>query len=400
MTAAATTGRRIGPGWIVAICFGVAALEGYDIQAFGIAAPRLAPELHLNAGQMGWAGSAAMIGMVFGAFAGGGLADRWGRKPVLAVAAAAFGAFSLLTALAHGFEALAFARFATGLGFGAAMPNLIAIATEISPPHRRAATTTSMFCGLPAGGTLVALIASHGGPGLDWRTLFLIGGALPLVLAPVVALVLPETRPEPDPNADRRVIAGVLAPSRLFATLMIWLIFGLDLLVTYLLLNWLPTLVVAKGFTAAEGATASLWLNGASIVGALILGWLADRVGFRWPATLMFLGLAGAMFGLSRAEGLPQVLGFAGLAGFLVVGGLYVLYALAPIYYPPQIRAAGAGAAIAVGRFGSIAGPLIAGQLRATGYSPGQVFEAMIPASLVAAAAAFLLLTFGKPHQE
>ena len=399
MTAAAIEGR-VAPGLIVAICFGVAALEGYDIQAFGIAAPRLAPELHLSAGQMGWAGSATMIGLMLGAFIGGAAADRIGRRPVLAAAAAAFGVFSICTALAHGFETLTLARFATGLGFGGAMPNLIAIATEISPPDRRAATTTSMFCGLPAGGALVSLIASHGGPGLDWRTLFLIGGALPLLLAPVVALILPETRPVQAPGADRRVLAGVLAPARLFPTLMIWLVVGLDLLVTYLLLNWLPTLVVAKGFTAAEGATASLWFNGASIAGALILGWFSDRIGFRWPTTLMFLGLAVALLGLASSAGLPQVLGFAGLAGFFVVGGCYILYALAPVFYPAQIRAAGAGAAIAVGRLGSIAGPLIAGQLRTGGYSPGQVFEAMIPVSLAASAAAFLLTTLGKPHRD
>jgi AAHS family 3-hydroxyphenylpropionic acid transporter len=83
-----------------------------------------------------------------------------------------------------------------------------------------------------------------------------------------------------------------------------------------------------------------------------------------------------------------------------VVGGCYILYALAPSYYPPQIRAAGAGAAIAVGRLGSIAGPLIAGQLRTGGYSPGQVFEAMIPVSLVASAAVFLLVTLGRPYRD
>jgi AAHS family 3-hydroxyphenylpropionic acid transporter len=400
MTAAAIGRGRVGPGLIVAICFGVAALEGYDIQAFGIAAPRLAPELHLGAGQMGWAGSAVMIGLICGAFIGGGIADRIGRRPVLAVSVAAFGLFSLLTAVAHGFEALTFARFATGLGFGGAMPNLIAIATEISPANRRAATTTSMFCGLPAGGALVSLIASHGGPELGWRTLFLIGGAAPLLLAPVVALLLPETRPERDPQVGHPTLASVLAPTRLFPTLMIWLVIGLDLLVTYLLLNWLPTLVVAKGFTAAEGATASLWFNGASIAGALILGRLSDRIGFRWPTTLMFLGLAVALLGLARSQGLAQVLGFAGMAGFLVVGGCYILYALAPIFYPPHIRAAGAGAAIAVGRLGSIVGPLIAGQLRAGGYSPDQVFEAMIPVGLLAAGAAFLLTTLGKPHED
>jgi AAHS family 3-hydroxyphenylpropionic acid transporter len=393
-------GGRLNPSLIVMICFFVAALEGYDIQAFGIAAPRLARDLHLGPGQMGWAGGAAMMGLVFGALIGGRFADLRGRRPVLAVSVAAFGVFSVATAFAHSFEILTLTRFLTGVGFGGAMPNLIAIATEISPPNRRAATTTSMFCGLPAGGALVALLARSGGEGLDWRTIFLIGGALPVLLAPVVALLIPETRPVYPQGADRRVLRGVFAEGRAFATLLIWVVFVLDLLVTYLLLNWLPTLVQAKGFTAADGASASLWFNGLSIVGALILGRIADRVGFRWPATLVFLALAAAMYGLAQAQTLPAILGFAGVAGFTVVGGIYVLYALAPSFYPPQIRAAGVGAAIAVGRFGSIAGPVIAGQLRAGGFNPGQVFETMIPASLMAAGAVFLLLTVGRPHQD
>ena len=78
MTAAIA--KRLGPGWIVAICFAIAALEGYDIQAFGVSAPHLAPELGLDAGQMGWAGSAAMIGLVIGALTGGWFADRVGRR--------------------------------------------------------------------------------------------------------------------------------------------------------------------------------------------------------------------------------------------------------------------------------------------------------------------------------
>ncbi len=392
--------KRLSPGFIVAICFFIAALEGYDIQAFGVSAPHLAPDLALSPGQMGWAGSAAMIGLVIGALAGGWLADRKGRRPVLALSVAAFGIFSVATAFAHNFETLTLARLATGVGFGGAMPNLIAIATEISSPGKRAMTTTSMFCGLPAGGAVVALLASQGGPALDWRTIFLIGGILPLLLTPVILWLLPETRPEADHVADHRLSQGLFADQRAATTLLIWLVFGLNLLITYLLLNWLPTLVVAKGFTAAEGATASLYLNGFSVVGALILGWLADRIGFRWPLLGVFLVLAVAMYGLAQSQTLPFLYGFAGMAGFAVVGGLYVLYALAPIYYPPQIRAAGAGAAIAVGRLGSIAGPLIAGQLRGAGYSAEQVLVSMVPVVLLGGAAVLALLTLGKPHAE
>ena len=393
-------GGRLAPGFIVAICFGIAALEGYDIQAFGVAAPHMAPELGLGPAELGWAGSAAMFGLVVGALSGGWLADRFGRRPVLTVSVALFGIFSVVTALAQSFEVLTLARLATGIGFGGAMPNLIAIATEISPPNRRAMTTTSMFCGLPAGGAVVALLAQFGGESLDWRMIFLIGGALPILLAPVVFFFLPETRPAPSEDLDRRVMRGLFAEGRATATLLIWVIFALDLLVTYLLLNWLPTLVVAKGFTAVEGASASFWMNIASVGGALLLGWTADRFGYRWLLVSVYAGLAVALYVLAQATGMPAVIAGSAAAGLTVVGGLYVLYALAPSYYPPHIRAAGAGAAIAVGRLGSIGGPLIAGELRAAGYGPGDVLMALIPAVLLTTACVWALTTFCKPHPE
>ena len=40
--------KYAGAGLIIAICFLIAALEGYDIQAFGVAAPRLAPPSAAN----------------------------------------------------------------------------------------------------------------------------------------------------------------------------------------------------------------------------------------------------------------------------------------------------------------------------------------------------------------
>src|SRR4051812_9499831 len=57
---------RAGAGLIVFLCFLIAGLEGYDIQAFGVSAPKLIPDLGLNPGQQGWAASAAMIGLVLG----------------------------------------------------------------------------------------------------------------------------------------------------------------------------------------------------------------------------------------------------------------------------------------------------------------------------------------------
>src|SRR5580692_796271 len=116
--------RVFRPGVIIGVCVLIAALEGYDVQAFGVAAPHLAPELGLDSGQIGWAGSMANFGLVFGALLGGLAADRWGRKPVLLASVLAFGVFSLATAFAQGVETLLLARFLTGLGFGGVMPGL------------------------------------------------------------------------------------------------------------------------------------------------------------------------------------------------------------------------------------------------------------------------------------
>lgn len=329
---------RVGAGLIVGICFFITVLEGYDIQAFGVAAPRFAPEFGLNPGQMGWAGSIAMVGLIIGAFVGGWLADRIGRKPVLILSTAAFGVFSLLTAMSHDYHSLLIARLATGVGFGGAMPNLIAIATEISAPSRRAATVTTIFCGMPVGGATVSLLAKFGGVALDWRTLFVIGGALPLLIVPVILFLLPETKPKHDPAVDRGLMKALFGEGRGAATLLLWMVFILTLIVLYLLLNWLPTLVVAKGLTPGDGSTASLVFNLASIPGAILVGYIVDRVGFRWPLVLVFAGLALALYGLGAAGLLRDIVILSGAAGFLVIGANYALYALAPVYYAPEVR--------------------------------------------------------------
>ena len=59
-----------GAAVIVALCFAVAMLEGYDIQAVGVAAPKMVPALHLSHEQTGWVFSASMIGLVIGAMFG------------------------------------------------------------------------------------------------------------------------------------------------------------------------------------------------------------------------------------------------------------------------------------------------------------------------------------------
>jgi AAHS family 3-hydroxyphenylpropionic acid transporter len=399
MTTRTSQPRPIPAAAIIVLCAAIAMLEGYDIQAMGVAAPRMMPALGLDHEQAGWALSANMIGLIVGALIGGRLADRIGRRPVLVVSVVAFGLFSLATAAAGGFASLVAIRVAVGLGLGGALPNLIAIAAEVTPPGRRTAVTTLVFCGMSLGGAASALLASAGPAGLDWRAVFVIGGAAPLLLAPLVGFVLPETRPQHEPGEPHDpggVVHALFGEGRVAATLPLWAAYALTLIILYLMLNWLPMLAAAKGLGPTQAPLASVAFNLSSLVGAPLLGVAVDRVGVRWPMTAGYAGLVLVMMALARAAGVGPILVLSGLAGFLVIGVQFCLYGLAPSYYPVAVRGTGAGAAVAVGRLGSIIGPLMAGYLLKGGASADQVVRAMAPVALAAGAAVLLLSVIGR----
>jgi AAHS family 3-hydroxyphenylpropionic acid transporter len=163
------------------------------------------------------------------------------------------------------------------------------------------------------------------------------------------------------------------------------------LLILYLFLNWLPTLVIAKGLERAVAPQASLAFNFGSVAGALICGWLVDRFRFRWPLTLAYLLLIATLLLLSVSNGHAALIALSAAVGFCLLGANYALYGVAPVYYPLAIRGTGSGASIAVGRVGSIVGPLLAGMLIGGGTSAAGVVQYMVPVAAVSAAAVFAL---------
>ncbi|OJU09818.1 MAG: hypothetical protein BGN86_10700 [Caulobacterales bacterium 68-7] len=374
----------VGPagfGAVIAMCFCVSMLEGFDLQIIGIVAPQLIPYFKLSPSEAGQAFAASTIGLVIGAVLFGWLADRIGRKRVLIGSVAAFGIFSLATMVAQDYSHLYLCRLLTGVGIGGLM-----------------------FSGMPLGGGSVALIALLA-PGLDWRTVFGIGGLLPLVLVPLLAFGLKEDVVGA-PAADVAAPKSAANPARVLfgngrtpATLLLWVTYFLTLIVLYLLLNWLPTLVVAKGMTKADGSLVSLVFNLASVVGAIFIGRSVDRFGMRWPLAVTYLLLVGSTMLMAQAPGLLTFAIAAGGAGAFVIGAQYSLYGVAPAFYPQGHYGTGAGAAVAFGRLGSIIGPMLGGQLLASGASPSQVIAAMTPVSIVAGLAV-VALSFIRPRTD
>lgn len=396
-----TTLRReaAGPGvaMTLGLCFIVALLEGLDLQSIGVAAPRMAREFGLSVGQMGLAFSAGTFGLLPGAMLGGRLADRIGRKRVLILATALFGLFSIATARVWDFNSLLMIRVATGIGLGAAMPNLIALCAEAVPTRLRNTAVSVMYCGIPFGGAIAAVVGMLSTGDSGWRHIFYVGGFGPLVVVPLL-LTLQESRRFD--SAQRG--AGAIQPPpvswalfgerRLAATLCLWVSYFFTLIVLYFLLNWLPSLMAAQGLSRPQVGMVQILFNIGGGAGALGIGMLMDAARPRWVVSGMYVGIIAALSLLAAAGGMASMSAGAFMAGLFVIGAQSVLYALAAAYYPTAVRGTGVGAAVAVGRLGSIAGPLLAGQLLAMGQHSTTIIGASIPVTIVAALAALLLL--------
>ncbi|MDP3494895.1 MAG: 3-(3-hydroxy-phenyl)propionate transporter MhpT [Hyphomonadaceae bacterium] len=382
-------------GWVtVALCFLVATFEGVDLQAAGLVAPKIAPLFRLAPDQLGWFFSASTIGLVAGALIGGRLADRIGRKLTLMIAMGVFGVFSITTALSTGYEMLVATRLLTGLGLGGALPNLIALTSESVTANRRSLAVALMYAGMPFGGGLASLLMALAGGANDWKDLFYIGGAAPLVAIPFLMFAIPES---PKFAAQGGTVKAQLfdvlfGEGRALKTIGLWISFFCALLVLYLLLNWLPTMLVSRGMPRPQASLVQAALNLVGVLGPVAVGVLMDGTARRWAVAGIFAALA---VGLGIQAIAPAEFGIALVTGAVlgigILGAQSVLYALAPSLYPTAVRGTGVGAAVAAGRLGSIVGPLLAGAMVGKGQSASQVLTALLPLVLVSGVLAFLL---------
>ncbi len=379
----------------VIFCVLAALCEGIDLQGAGVAAPGIAAEFGLNPPQLGNFLSASTVGLFIGALIGGRGGDRIGRKRVLVASLTIFGLFSLLTPLATGIDSLSAARLLTGLGLGGTLPNLIALTSESSPDHRRNANVALMYSGMPFGGAIASGVSLLMGA-VHWRWIFIVGGVVPLLLAPFMAWALPESlafqRARAAPASEGGRIGQILGQGRAARTLLLWLSFFLGLLMLYLMLGWLPTLLAGNGLTHAQAAAAQIGFNAGGGITAL---WIGSLLEGRWRTlsiVVTFLALPIFLLALARSPPLLMlVLPLVLALGCAVLAAQAFLYATAPSLYPTAIRGIGVGAAVAVGRIGSIVGPLLAGALKGMGHSSSRLLMDLLPIAVAGSLSALWL---------
>lgn len=250
--------------------------------------------------------------------------------------------------------------------------------------------------------------------------MLIVGGVLPLLLAPVLWWALPESvrflvmrggdtgrivaalhRIAPEADLDGAVFTGARKPHgspvrQLFegdllrGTLLLWLAFCMSLLVVYLLSSWLPTLINGSGVSLGTASLITAMFQVGGTVGAVTVGRLMDRfnphhvLGIAYASAGLFVYLIG------HAPGLPWLMVLAVFAaGFCVSGGQVGANALSAAYYPTASRATGVSWANGVGRIGSVLGSMAGGLMLSAGLPT--VFGIVAVPAFIAGAAIFAM---------
>lgn len=413
---------------IVALCFFIVAVDGFDTASIGFIAPAIRADWHLTNADLAPLFGAGLVGLMAGAFIFGPLADRFGRKNILVVSILLFGIASLASARADVLWELAALRFLTGLGLGGAMPNAITLTSEFCPQRRVSFMVTTMFCGFTVGMSLGGLASAWLVEAYGWRSVLFVGGVLPIALAAFVAWSLPESvrylvttgtnearirailhRIAPkaelqnatfavsDRKGARSPLTHLFRPEFLRHTLLFWLTFFMSLLVLYLLASWLPTVLRGAGLSLSTAALITAMLQGGGTAGAIILGLLMDRLNpyyvlaTSYSLACVFIAAIGSLSSDPLAAGAAVF-----CAGFCLSGAQVGVNALIAKFYPTDCRATGVGWANGVGRIGSVVGSVGGATMLSMGWGMPVLF-AVIGLPALVAGIAMLWLGFHRP---
>jgi len=363
-------------------------IDGFDMYFLGKIAPAVARGLGGKPADMTAVFTWQQIGLAAGAFLMPPLADKFGRRPTLAICLTGFGSLSLASAFVANLMQLTVLRGISGLFLAGAFPIGLTLLSEMTPQRMRSpfmAVSLVFLSGgnIASGGVAAWLLDLYG-----WQVGFYLAGVLPLLALPLL-LAVPESlafrvaRNPNDPRVGRLVrrmdpavlltgserfhlggkdeAAGagpsaILSRRYLLQTMVLWGACFLSLGNIALLSNWLPTYFQELGGVPIQQFAKYLmigFIGGA--VGTLTMGWFMARVNRFWLICGFYGLYAVAVAALGWLPFGTGVFVVALLAwNFAQVGGQTGLNTLATLGYPPEMRSSGMGWASGIGRLGGI----------------------------------------------
>ncbi|MFF7546539.1 MFS transporter [Streptomyces canus] len=379
---------------VVGLCWLAVLFDGLDMFIYGSVLPHLLETrtFGLTADQAGDLGSYATFGMLVGALVAGTIADRIGRKKLMVSCVTLFSLASGVCALADSVTVFGLGRTLAGVGLGGLLPTAISMVSDYAPRGRGAIVIGLLMTAHHAGGILSAYVAKWLIDPVGWRAAFWVC-VLPLLFAPVLAKVLPESLSflvakgrgeEAEALAERYDVevpavrtggagdrwtnlANLFRGNEWIQTLLYWVASFGGLLLVYGVATWLPTLMRAEGYALGSALSFVVVFNLGGIVGMLVAGRAADRFGAPRISALWFALTAAGVFLLSIHMDMTVTMIVVFFTGVFLNSAQTMIYATVSIRSDADHRATAVGWTSGMGRFGAVFGPWLGGQLLASG---------------------------------
>jgi predicted MFS family arabinose efflux permease len=285
---------------------------GTDLFVVSPLLPDLAHEYGTTPGAAGSTVTVFSIAYMVAAPFSGSLADRLGRRTVLAAGLSCFGVANLLTAAAPTFSVLLVARAVAGIAASSITPSVLALVGQSAPSDRRASWMSTAMAGFLISLTTGAPSGTAAAAALGWRSAFVGIGVLAVALAPVNWLAwrgVETAAPLAHGVGEDRL--GLPTRIRAVSVTGIWA------LSVYAFYTYLGTVLSQDaGFSASLIATALVVYGVGAVLGTLAGGRLADRFGAGRIVGLSLLALAGAQLLVGSLLHAPSALLIVALALF------------------------------------------------------------------------------------
>lgn len=308
--------------WIVLVTLTfVYVLNFLDRQLLGILAKPIQDSLHITDGDLGRIGGLyfAMF-YCFIAIPVGWLADRTSRVKILSLACAIWSGATIACGMATSYTQLVIARMTVGFGEAGGVPPSYAIITDTFRPGERGTAFGIFNLGPPIGAALGIAFGASIAALLDWRIAFIAIGAVGVVTAILVPLIVREPKrgatdlnAPVQPTAAKAPFWGTCAMFFSHPVLMLAALgSGATQFVTYGLGQFAVLFLIReKGMTLSEIAIWYALVVGIGMSAAMLLsGRIIDRLSRR-SRTVYALGPA-----ISLAIAMPFYVAFVWAPGW------------------------------------------------------------------------------------
>ncbi|QPK79064.1 MFS transporter [Corynebacterium lizhenjunii] len=366
------------------------ALDAMDVGLISFIMAALAVHWGITPTQSSWLASVGFMGMALGATFGGLLADKFGRRQIFALTLLVYGLATGASALATGLGMLIALRFVIGLGLGAELPVASTLISEFAPVRVRGRMVVILEAFWAVGWILAAVVGTFvvSASPVGWRWALALG-MVPAFYALYVRLGLPESvrflesrgqheeaeeivasfeaeageidgrAAAPVYREDEVTSRHIWSPTLRRRTAALWTIWFCVNLSYYGAFIWIPSLLVADGFSLVKSFSFTLIITLAQLPGYAAAAWLIEVWGRRPTLAAFLVGSAVAAGLYGTADSTAMILTAGCLLSFFNLGAWGALYAIGPELYPTHLRGAGTGAAAGFGRLASILAPLL-----------------------------------------